>query len=137
MKTVGQILQATRNAQKLDLKDVSRITRIRDRFLEAVEADDYTQLPSGAVARGFIRNYSEFLRLKPESILAVFRRDFVENEAGQIVPRGLAQPVSEVSLWTPRTTIIAIITFVFTLFGAYLIYQYRVLTGPPPLRLTA
>ncbi|KKU29200.1 MAG: Transcriptional regulator, XRE family [Candidatus Amesbacteria bacterium GW2011_GWA2_47_11b] len=137
MKTVGQILQATRNAQKLDLKDVSRITRIRDRFLEAVEADDYSQLPSGAVARGFIRNYSEFLGLKPESILAVFRRDFVENEAGQVVPRGLAQPVSEVSLWTPRTTIIAIITFIFTLFGAYLIYQYRVLTGPPPLRLVA
>ena len=42
MKTVGQIIQSARNAQKLDLKDVSRITRIRTRFLEAVEADDYS-----------------------------------------------------------------------------------------------
>ncbi len=137
MKTVGQILQASRNAQKLDLKDVSRITRIRAHFLEAVEVDDYSQLPSGAVARGFIRNYSEFLKLKPESVLAIFRRDFVENEQGQIVPRGMVKPVSEVSFWTPRITIIAAITLVFTLFGTYLVYQYRILTGPPPLRLIA
>lgn len=137
MKTVGQILQTARNAQKLDLKDVSRITRIRAHFLEAVEVDDYGQLPSGAVARGFIRNYSEFLKLKPESVLAIFRRDFVENEQGQIVPRGMVKPVSEVSFWTPRTTIIAAITLVFTLFGTYLVYQYRILTGPPPLHLIA
>ena len=137
MKTVGQIIQTARNAQKLDLKDVSRITRIRVRFLEAVEADDYSQLPSGAVARGFIRNYSEFLRLNPENVLAIFRRDFVENEQGQIVPRGMVKPVSDVSFWTPRTTIIAAITLIFTLFGTYLIYQYWVLTGPPPLRLIA
>ncbi len=135
MKTVGQILQSARSAQKLDLKDVSRITRIRARFLEAVEADDYSLLPSGAVARGFIRNYSEFLGLNPLTTQATFRRDFVENEQGQIVPRGMVKPVSEVSFWTPRTTIIAAITLIFTLFGAYLIFQYRVLTGPPPLRL--
>ena len=137
MKTVGQIIQTARNAQKLDLKDVSRITRIRVRFLEAVEADDYSQLPSGAVARGFIRNYSEFLRLNPENVLAIFRRDFVENEQGQIVPRGMVKPVSDVSFWTPRTTIIAAITLIFTLFGTYLIYHYWVLTGLPPLRLIA
>ncbi len=135
MKTVGQVLQAARNAQKLDLKDVSRITCIRVSFLEAIEADDYGQLPSGAVARGFIRNYCEFLGLNRLATQAIFRRDFVENEQGQIVPRGMVKPVSEISFWTPRTTLIAIITFIFTLFGAYLIFQYRVLTGPPPLRL--
>lgn len=137
MKTVGQILQSARSAQKLDLKDVSRITRIRARFLEAVEADNYSLLPSGAIARGFIKNYSEFLGLNPLITQATFRRDFVENEQGQIVPRGMVKPVSEVSFWTPRTTVIVAIALIFTLFGAYLIFQYRVLTGPPPLRLIA
>lgn len=137
MKTVGQVLQAARNAQKLDLKDVSRITRIRVNFLEAIEADDYSRLPSGAVARGFIRNYCEFLGLNRLATQAIFRRDFVENEQGQIVPRGMVKPVSEISFWTPRTTLIAVIAFIFTIFAAYLIFQYRVLTGPPPLRITA
>ena len=136
MKTVGQILQTARLSKKLDLDHISRITRIREQFLTAIETDNYGQLPSGAVARGFIKNYAEFLHLNLVQILAVFRRDFVENELGQIVPRGMVQPVSEVSLWTPRTTLIAIITLVFTLFAAYLIFQYRLLTGPPPLEIT-
>ena len=135
MKTVGQILQAARNGQKIDLKDVARITKIRSNFLAAIEADDYAQLPSGTVAKGFIRNYSEFLGLHPESVQAVFRRDFAENDQGQIVPRGLSQPVSEVSVWTPRTTLIAGITLVFTVFVGYLFFQYLNLTGPPSLKI--
>jgi len=136
MKTVGQILQAARNGQKIDLKDVARITKIRSNFLAAIEADDYAQLPSGTVAKGFIRNYSEFLGIKPDSVQAVFRRDFAENDQGQIVPRGLSQPVSEVSVWTPRTTLIAGITLVFTVFVGYLFFQYLNLTGPPSLKIS-
>lgn len=136
MKTAGQILQSARQNKKLELDDVARITRIRPQFLVAIEADDYSQLPSGTVAKGFIRNYSEFLLLSPENVLAAFRRDFVENKLGQIVPRALADPVSQQAFWTPRATIIAAVVLVFTVFGGYLIYQYWVLTGPPPLQIT-
>lgn len=136
MKTVGQILSETRLKQKLELEDVSRITRIRSQFLALIEADDYQSLPSGAVAKGFIKNYCEFLGLDSTQLLAVFRRDFIETKSGQIVPRGMVDPVSHVSFWTPRTTIIAVVTFIFTIFTVYLFYQFRVLTGPPPLKIS-
>lgn len=137
MKTVGQILHAARLRRKVDLEDVARITKIRSVFLGRIESDDYRSLPSGIVARGFIRNYSEFLGLDPDHVLAVFRRDFVENPAGQIVPRGIADPVSRPAFWTPKTTVIAAVALIFTLFGTYLFYQYRQLTGPPDLVLTS
>jgi len=137
MKTAGQILQAARITKRFEYEDVSRITKIRPIFLSAIEADDYSKLLSGTVARGFIRNYCEFLGLNPETVLAVFRRDFIENSLGRIVPRGLADPVAKPSLWTPKTTIIALVILVFTLFGAYIVYQYRLLTGPPSLDLTS
>lgn len=114
---------------------MARVTRIRPQFIELIEADDYSRLPSGTVAKGFIRNYSEFLGLSPHSVLASFRRDFVENRLGQIVPRSLADPVSQQVFWTPRTTIIAVVVMVFTVFIGYLTYQYWVLTGPPRLEL--
>lgn len=136
MKTAGQILQAARIAKRFEYEDVARITKIRPNFLAAIESDDYAQLPSGTVARGFIRNYCEFLGLPPDTLLAVFRRDFIENSLGRIVPRGMADPVAKPGIWTPKTTIIALVVFVFTLFGAYIIYQYRILTGPPSLILT-
>lgn len=136
MKSVGQILQETRNSKHIDLGDVARVTRIRPQFLQIIEADDYSKLPSGAVARGFIRNYSEYLGLNSENALAVFRRDFVENPRGQIVPRGMVTPASDVSFWTPKTTVWAVVSTVLTIFLGYLLFQYHILTGPPELSLT-
>lgn len=137
MKTAGQILQASRISKKFELDDVTRITKIRPHFLQAIESDNYSVLPSGATTRGFIRNYSEFLNLNPRQILAVFRRDFAENKSGQIVPRSMAQPAAPISFWTPKTTIIAAVTLVFIFFAAYLSYQFRILTGPPSLTVTS
>jgi len=136
MKTTGQILKESRLSRKLELDDVARITKIRSDSLAMLEADDYRHLPGGTVARGFIRNYAKFLGLNPESILAVFRRDFVENQLGQIVPRGMVEPVDKISWWTPKTTIFVGVTLLFVLFSGYLFYQYRILTGPPSLQLT-
>ena len=135
MKTVGQILQEARVAKKIAIEDVARVTKIRSTFLTSIEADDYSRLANSAVSKGFIKNYSEFLGLNPNSIIAVFRRDFGENQSGQIVPRSMVEPVNKVSLWTPKTTIIVSVAMVFVLFAGYLIYQYLVLTGPPPLRV--
>ncbi len=135
MKTVGQILQETRNSKHIDLGDVARVTRIRPQFLEIIEADDYSKLPSGAVARGFIKNYSEYLGLSPDNVLAVFRRDFVEDPRGQIVPRGMVAPAENLGFWTPRTTVWAVVSTVLTIFLGYLIFQYHILTGPPDLVL--
>ena len=136
MKTAGQILQSARLEKKLEIEDISRITKIRRNFLTSIESDDYSHLPSGATARGFIRNYSEFLGLNPDHVLAIFRRDFIENQLGRIIPRGMAEPVVPVSFWTPKTTVIALVVLIFTIFGIYLTYQYRLLTGPPSLTLS-
>ena len=135
MKSVGQLLQAGRVAKKMELADVARITRIRSEFLQALEADDYSKLPGNTVASGFIKNYAQFLGLPVEQILAAFRRDFMENPQGRIIPRGMTSPVTDVSIWTPKTTGIAIVIMLVTMFGAYLLYQYRILTGAPPLSI--
>src|SRR5512135_781027 len=119
MKTAGQVLKDARLSKKQELSDVSRVTKIRTHFLESIEADDFKELPSGTVARGFIRNYSEFLGLNPDYVLAIFRRDFVENQLGRIVPRGMVEPVEKQNFWTPRSTIIAVVTAIFVLFAAY------------------
>lgn len=130
------MLRDTRLEKHLELSDVSKITKIRTEFLVSIEADDYSQLPSGATARGFIRNYSEYLDLNPGHVLAIFRRDFLENQQGQIVPRGVAEPLGKPNVWTPKSTVIAIVVCIFLLFGIYITYQYRILTGPPPLEVS-
>jgi len=136
MKTTGQLLQENRLVKKLDVSEVARITKIRQHYIIFLEADDYRQLPNATVTKGFIKNYGQFLGLNTNYLLAVFRRDFVENPAGQIVPRGMVEPVTKVNLWTPKSTVIALVVLLFTLFGGYLFYQYSQLLGPPMLELS-
>jgi cytoskeletal protein RodZ len=115
MKTAGELLKEKRLLKELSLEDVSKKTKIKVEFLEAIENSDYSLLPSATFAKGFLRNYATFLYLNPDTMVAMFRRDFTQNAKGEIIPRGLVEPVNS----KPRffsvsliLTTIAIVVFV-------------------------
>jgi Helix-turn-helix domain len=60
---VGKTLEAARTRRDLDLSEVEASTRIRVRYLRAIEDEDWDVLPAEAYARGFIRTYAGFLGL--------------------------------------------------------------------------
>lgn len=125
MKTVGEILKTRRNESQLSLEAVEEEIRIRKKFLEAIENDDWQRLPSLTYARGFIKNYSEWLGLDTAYILSIFRRQMAISEKQKVVPAGLANPLNEPFLRiTPARiitffTLILLLVFFFWLFGQY------------------
>ena len=93
----------------LSVEDIEKNTKIRREYLEALENDQYHQLPSGTYARGFIKNYANYLNLSEKTLLSVFRRDFTENEQGQIIPRSMVKPISANKfIWTPKYTLLVV-----------------------------
>lgn len=131
MKTVGQLLKSAREKKSFSYQEVEKQTKIRAKYLEALESDQYDQLPSGTYAKGFIKNYGEFLNLPTKTLLAVFRRDFTENKQGQIIPRSMTNPLSDKKLiWTPQATMISGIVAVVVIFLGFLIFQYQSLFEP-------
>lgn len=73
-KDIGQHLRQVREQQSLTLEQVSRETRIRVRYLQALEDGELGVLPSAVQVRGFLRSYAEFLGLKPQSLLDALRQ---------------------------------------------------------------
>ncbi len=69
MATVGEQLRAAREARGLTLEDVEAATKIRVEYLDALEQENLAALPDPVVARGFLRNYAQFLELDPEPLL--------------------------------------------------------------------
>ncbi|HEU0072543.1 MAG TPA: helix-turn-helix transcriptional regulator [Dehalococcoidia bacterium] len=59
-----------RQAKGLTLFDAERGTRIPRRYLEALEADQFSLLPAPVYARGFLRNYARFLGLDENALTA-------------------------------------------------------------------
>jgi cytoskeletal protein RodZ len=63
VEILGSELRAARLQKELSLDEVEQELRIRAKFLGAIEAGDYSLLPSQVQARGFLRNYAQFLGL--------------------------------------------------------------------------
>jgi cytoskeletal protein RodZ len=72
-ETLGQSLQTARLEKKLSLEQASEATHIRQHYLQALEADDYSGMPSAPQARGFLRNYASFLGLDLETLLPTIK----------------------------------------------------------------
>jgi Helix-turn-helix domain len=60
---VGATLREERQRQGIELGEIERTTKIRGRFLAAIEAEDWDVLPGDAYARGFVRTYADHLGL--------------------------------------------------------------------------
>jgi len=73
MDKVVQQLRKAREAKGMELKEVEEITKIRSKYLQALEEEDYGILPGGAYTVGFLRSYARFLDLDSESLVNTFR----------------------------------------------------------------
>lgn len=70
---VGTILREARNRRKVELSEVEAATRIRFRFLRAIEDEEWDVLPGGVYTRGFIRAYASFLGLDGDRLVSDYR----------------------------------------------------------------
>lgn len=70
---VGTILREARNRRKVELSEVEAATRIRFRYLRAIEDEEWDVLPGGVYTRGFIRTYASFLGLDGDRLVEDYR----------------------------------------------------------------
>ncbi|PIU03720.1 hypothetical protein COT44_01660 [Candidatus Shapirobacteria bacterium CG08_land_8_20_14_0_20_39_18] len=133
MRTVGEILKEARIKKGISLQEVALSTKIRPNFLEEIESNQFNKVAEGAVVKGLIKNYAEFLDISSRDLLAIFRRDFIEDKNGQILPRGTYEPLDNNRIaWTPKTTLFlggGLLVLVFTLF--FLVHLISFLGSPP------
>jgi len=66
---IGDTLRSTRERRGLSIAEVAQETRISARFLEALEAEQFEELPAPVYVRGFIRSYANYLRIEPQPLL--------------------------------------------------------------------
>lgn len=82
---IGSDLRRARTRREIELGEVEAATRIRVRYLSAIENEEWDVLPGGFYTRGFIRTYASYLGLDGDRIAEDYRRE-VEG-AGSSQPR--------------------------------------------------
>jgi cytoskeleton protein RodZ len=69
---LGQKLKEAREAKGLSLRDVEEATKIRKKYLQALENETFEVIPGKTYAKGFVKNYSNFLNLDTKALLEEF-----------------------------------------------------------------
>lgn len=135
MTTAGEKLKEARLERRLTLEDVSKTTKIKESFLKAIEEGDYQNLPSVAYAQGFVRNYANAVELSENEILALFRREFDEDQYLRVLPRGFEKtdefPIRRFRI--RQTVLIFGLAFLFIV--GFIIFQYRSAFLDPSLEI--
>lgn len=129
MFSVGQRLRAARLDQGLDLDAVSRRTKISEKFLNAIEADDRKSFPSGFFYKSFVDQYAQALLLDTreidEAINAMLQADAplpLPGENG--IPIRRASPLVVKSRGSRGRTYLSLAMFVVVLVGCSGFYAW-------------
>ncbi len=72
LEEIGEALRAQRESLGLSLEDIQRATKVRSRYLAAVEEGDHEQLPADVYTRGIIRRFCQEVDLDEGPVLEKF-----------------------------------------------------------------
>jgi hypothetical protein len=89
---VGNKLHEARTRRSLSLQEAEGATKIRCRYLLAIENEDWDQLPGDTYARAFIRTYGSFLGLDGERLAEEQRQLRGSVRPGDRLPRVDSRP---------------------------------------------
>ncbi len=109
----------------VSLDEISAATRISTRFLEAIEKDQWDQLPGGVFNRGFIRSIARFLGLDEDSLVAEYALGTTSDaqlHAARERPSGMSRN------WRPAAVAVVVIALIIT-GGVFGFHRYGATIG--------
>jgi cytoskeleton protein RodZ len=112
---IGNALRTSRERQGIELGEVERETRIRARYLVALESEQFELLPARAYAKGFLRVYADFLGLDGRLIVAEFNARFPDAEQPELAPAQVSVNVAPV--WARRPPVLLAAVLAVALLG--------------------
>jgi cytoskeletal protein RodZ len=97
MLDLGTELREAREEKGISLGEAEAATRIKERYLRALEANDWAALPTEVQARGFLRNYAVYLGLAEDHVLSQYGRAARSAVVSLPIPPAADSPVPTTS----------------------------------------
>jgi cytoskeletal protein RodZ len=138
---LGEVLRTAREAKGVDLTKVERDTKIRERYLSALERGEYRELPGAVYTKGFLRNYGAYLGLDPEYLIDLYRLETVtgatERPGAPTPPRPISVRRSRSLVVSPGAVVGTILTVGVAALIVWLGYEFFNFARTPELRVLA
>jgi transcriptional regulator with XRE-family HTH domain len=103
----GERLKREREMREVSLAEVTTGTRISQRFLAALENEEWDKLPGGIFSRGFVRSIARYLGLNEEDLLSEF--DLARGDQKMDAPAPYQNRLPSPPKWIPAIALLALI----------------------------
>jgi cytoskeleton protein RodZ len=80
MESIGEKLKTKREELGYSIEQIARETNIAKRYIEALEVEDFDVFPGEPYLIGFLRTYSEYLGLKSDEIIGLYKNFKIQEQ---------------------------------------------------------
>ncbi len=108
--TFGERLKRERELREVSLEEVAKGTRIAERFLQALENEQWDRLPGGVFGRGFVRSIARYLGLSEENLLSEY--DLARGESANPPPQKPEERIPSPPKWIHAAAALALVALV-------------------------
>jgi Helix-turn-helix domain len=84
---IGNSLREARERQGLGYPEIELATKIRAKYIRALEEEDFTSIPGDAYILGFLRTYAEYLGLDGDVYVDEYASRFITSWRDELPPR--------------------------------------------------
>lgn len=133
MSDLGLLLRKAREQRGYTLDDIQEATKIRKRYLEAIEQGDYKVLPGSFYVRAFVKTYAETVGLDAEEVLRLYHKELPKPAAPETAaPENVIKPKSRSVQHNDRWGKLAVtmLMWLFPLLILVVVYIYVVQNLP-------
>jgi helix-turn-helix protein len=88
MPEIGDQLRETRLRNRIDITDVEAATKIRAKYLRALENEEWELLPGPTFVKTFLRTYADYLGLDARNLVEEYRARYERPAAQELTPFG-------------------------------------------------
>src|SRR5689334_2384965 len=88
MPEIGETLRETRMRRRIDMTEVEAATKIRAKYLRALENEEWDLLPGPTFVKTFLRTYAEYLDLDPRLLVEEYRQRYERPTSQDLTPFG-------------------------------------------------
>jgi hypothetical protein len=86
MADIGTTLREARMRARIDISEVEASTKIRAKYLRAIENEEWDLLPGPVYARSFLRTYGDYLGLDSRMLLDEFKQQYERPSDHEVRP---------------------------------------------------
>ena len=92
MPEIGETLREARMRRRIDMAEVETATKIRAKYLRALENEEWDLLPGPTFVKSFLRTYAEYLGLDPRLLVEEYRQRYERPSSADLAPFAAGGP---------------------------------------------